>query len=141
MLEQSQDNHLDRNQSDDYYDRVLSTRRKRKIMVIDDDIDHRLIVAEMLVNAGYTVTTAKDGEVGLNALLHNDEKPDLIILDLAMPTKDGLAFRKEQLKMEGISQIPVLFVTGQGYVDGEKCLLKPVEERDVINTVQQILRV
>lgn len=141
MLEQSQLGDLDREHSDEFLDRVLSTRKRRKIMVIDDDLDHRLIVAEMLVNAGYTVTTAKDGEVGLNALIINNEKPDLIILDLAMPTKDGLAFRKEQLKMEGISHIPVVFLTGQGYVDGEKCLLKPIEERDVINTVQQMLDV
>ena len=119
--------------------RVLSSHRRKKVMVIDDDLDHRLIVAEMLVNAGYVVTTARDGEMGLNSLLINQEKPDLILLDLAMPTKDGLAFRKEQIRTEGIAHIPVVFLTGQGYVEGEKCLMKPVEERDVINTVAQFL--
>lgn len=140
MLDNMHAGDLDKDHSDEYLERVLSARKRRKIMVIDDDLDHRLIVAEMLVNAGYTVMTAKDGEVGLNTLMINNEKPDLIILDLMMPTKDGLAFRKEQRKMEGISHIPVVFLTGQGWVDGEKCLMKPVDERDVINTVQQMLQ-
>jgi CheY-like chemotaxis protein len=138
MLDHSTD-HTHSEHSERDLDRILNARKKKKIMVIDDDLDHRLIVAEMLVNAGFSVTTAKDGEIGLNTLLLNNDRPDLIILDLAMPTKNGLAFRKEQKEIEDISHIPVLFVTGQGYVEGEKCLLKPVEERDVINTVQQML--
>jgi DNA-binding response OmpR family regulator len=141
MLEELRSGDLERDRTDDYLQRVLNSRKKRKIMVIDDDLDHRLIVAEMLVNAGYTVMTAKDGEMGLNTLILNNDKPDLIILDLMMPTKDGLAFRKEQMKTEGISQIPVIFLTGQGYVEGEKCLQKPIDEREVVNTVQQILDV
>lgn len=141
MLDNMHTSDLEKDHSDEYLERVLSARKRRKIMVIDDDLDHRLIVAEMLVNAGYTVMTAKDGEIGLNTLLLNNDKPDLIILDLMMPTKDGLAFRKEQRKMEGISHIPVVFLTGQGWVDGEKCMMKPVDEREVISTVQQMLQV
>lgn len=136
MLEHS-DVHND--QSDDYLEMVLSSRRRRKVLVVDDDLDHRLIVAEMLVNAGYSVTTAKDGEIALNALLLNEDKPDLIILDLMMPTKDGLAFRREQRNIEGISHIPVVFVTGQGIVEGENCLLKPIDEREVLSTVERLL--
>lgn len=130
----------DNKTKDDYMDMVLSNRRRKKIMVIDDDLDHRLIVAEMLVNAGYTVMTAKDGEVGLNTLIHNADKPDLIILDLMMPEKDGLAFRKEQKSMESISHIPVVFLSGQGLVEGETCLMKPVDERVVLKTVEQVFK-
>ncbi len=130
----------DNKTKDDYMDMVLSNRRRKKIMVIDDDLDHRLIVAEMLVNAGYTVMTAKDGEVGLNTLIHNADKPDLIILDLMMPEKDGLAFRKEQKTMESISHIPVVFLSGQGIVEGETCLMKPVDERVVLKTVEQVFK-
>ena len=126
-------------QDDEYMDRLLSTRRRKKVMVIDDDLDHRLIIAEMLVNAGYTVMTAKDGEVGLNTLIHNADKPDLIILDLMMPEKDGLAFRKEQKTLESISHIPVVFLSGQGLVEGETCLMKPVDERVVLKTVEEAM--
>jgi CheY-like chemotaxis protein len=137
MLEQF--NSPEKQDTDAYLEMVLSSRKRRRVMVIDDDVDHRLIVAEMLVNAGYSVTTARDGEVGLNTLIHSDEKPDLIILDLMMPEKDGLAFRKEQKGIESIAHIPVVFLTGQGFVDGEKCLMKPIDERDVLNTVQETL--
>lgn len=126
-------------QGDECTDQLLSLRRRKKVMVIDDDLDHRLIVAEMLVNAGYTVMTAKDGEVGLNTLIHNADKPDLIILDLMMPEKDGLAFRQEQKTVESISHIPVVFLSGQGLVEGETCLMKPVDERIVLRTVEEVM--
>ncbi len=124
---------------DEYMEMLMATRRRRKVMVIDDDLDHRLIIAEMLVNAGYTVMTAKDGEVGLNTLIHSADKPDLIILDLMMPEKDGLAFRKEQKSLDSISHIPVVFLSGQGLVEGETCLMKPVDERVVLKTVEEVL--
>lgn len=126
-------------QDEELMDKLVSTRRRKKIMVIDDDLDHRLIVAEMLVNAGYTVMTAKDGEIGLNTLIHNADKPDLIILDLMMPEKDGLAFRKEQKTMDSIAHIPVVIVSGQGLVEGETCLMKPIDERTVLKTVEEAM--
>ncbi|MFL5786065.1 MAG: PleD family two-component system response regulator [Bacteriovoracaceae bacterium] len=124
---------------DEYMDMLVSSRRRKKVMVVDDDLDHRLIVAEMLVNAGYTVMTAKDGEVALNTLIHNADKPDLIILDLMMPEKDGLAFRKDQKNVESIAHIPVVFLSGQGLVEGETCLMKPVDERVVLKTVEEAM--
>ena len=132
-------NQKEKKNDDEYMDRLLSTRRRKKVMVIDDDLDHRLIVAEMLVNAGYTVMTAKDGEIGLNTLIHNADKPDLIILDLMMPEKDGLAFRKEQKTVESIAHIPVIILSGQGLVEGETCLMKPIDERTVLKTVEEAM--
>jgi CheY-like chemotaxis protein len=126
-------------QEDELTEKILSARRRKKVMVIDDDLDHRLIVAEMLVNAGYSVMTAKDGEVGLNTLIHNAEKPDLIILDLMMPEKDGLAFRKEQRTVDSIAHIPVVFLSGHGLVEGETCLMKPIDERVVLKTVEEVM--
>lgn len=117
----------------------LLPRRTIKIMVIDDDQDFRLMVCEMLVNEGFRVTTAKDGEAGLNNLLHQNELPDLILLDLTMPILGGLEFRRAQLKLERINQIPILFMTGQGLVEGEPCLLKPFDEREFIDTVKRQL--
>jgi CheY-like chemotaxis protein len=124
---------------DEYVDMLVMGRRRKKIMVVDDDLDHRLIVAEMLVNAGYTVMTAKDGEVALTTLLHSPDKPDLIVLDLMMPEKDGLAFRKEQKADSSIADIPVVFLSGQGLVEGETCLMKPVDERVVLKTVEEAM--
>jgi CheY-like chemotaxis protein len=114
----------------------LFPRRKKKVMVIDDDQDFRLSVCELLVDEGYCVTTAKDGEVGLNNLVHQRDLPDLILVDLMMPVKTGLEFRREQLQLDGINNIPVMFMTGQGIVEGESTLLKPFDEREFIDAIR-----
>jgi CheY-like chemotaxis protein len=112
-------------------------RKRKKVMVIDDDQDFRLSICEMLVDEGFSVTTAKDGEIGLNNLIHQRDLPDLILVDLMMPVKSGMEFRREQLQLDGINDIPVMFITGQGYIEGESCLLKPFDERELMDAVRQ----
>ena len=94
--------------------------KKKKIMVVDDDQDFRISLCEMLVDKGFKVTTAKDGEVALNNLIFENDLPDLILLDVVMPVKSGIEFRQDQLKFDGISDIPVIFMSGfhdQAFVD------------------------
>lgn len=110
--------------------------RKKKIMIVDDDQDFRLAVSELLVDAGYIVTTAKDGEIGLNQLVHQVDPPDLILVDLLMPIKSGMEFRREQLELDNATDIPVVFITGQGIVEGESCLLKPFDEKEFLEMVR-----
>ncbi len=121
-----------------FYLRFFSERRKR-IMVIDDDTDFRLSVCELLVEQGYLVMTAKDGEAGLNNLIHQVERPDLILVDVMMPIKSGLEFRREQLRIAELAGIPVLFLTGHGPVIGEWCLLKPFDEREFLDIVRGVV--
>ena len=138
MLESNARAYLKNSSFEDLEAHYYPSKRK-KVMVIDDDQDMRLSVCEMLVDEGYSVTTAKDGEVALNNLVHQKDLPDLIIVDLMMPVKTGLEFRREQLQLEEISNIPVLFITGYGYVDGESCLLKPFDERELKDMVRNYL--
>ncbi len=116
---------------------TLFPRRRKKIMIIDDDQDFRLAVSEILVDQGFCVTTAKDGEVGLNNLIHQQELPDIILVDLIMPVKNGLEFRREQLQLDEINKIPVLFMTGQGYVEGETCFLKPFDQEELLEAINK----
>lgn len=118
-------------------DTNLFPSRRKKIMVIDDDQDFRLSLCELLVDEGFSVTTAKDGEVGLNNLIHQTDLPDLILVDVMMPVKSGLEFRREQLQLDEINNIPVMFMTGMGYVEGESVLLKPFDEREFLDAVRQ----
>jgi len=60
-----------------------------KILVIDDDLSVRQLVVQMLVSKGYQVVSAEDGRRGL--ALFRDEKPDLIVTDIIMPEKGGIA--------------------------------------------------
>jgi CheY-like chemotaxis protein len=126
-----------KNNSFEDLEKSLILNKKKKIMVIDDDLDFRLAVCELLVDQGYAVTTAKDGESGLNSLVHQNDLPDLILVDLMMPVKSGMEFRREQLQLDGIDNIPVDFITGHGYIEGETCLLKPFDEREFIDTIRR----
>ncbi|MFA7612868.1 MAG: response regulator [Candidatus Caldatribacteriota bacterium] len=113
--------------------------RKKKIMVIDDDVDFRLMVSEILVDHGYIVTTAKDGEIGLNQLLQSEDRPDLILVDLMMPVKNGIQFRREQNYLKEIADIPVVFVTGEGIIDGELCIQKPFDHEEFLELIDKYI--
>lgn len=113
--------------------------RRKKIMIIDDDMNFRLAVSEILVDHGFSVMTAKDGEMGLNHLVHERDLPDLILVDLMMPIKSGLEFRREQIQLKDIADIPVVFVTGHGIVDGELCIQKPFTADDFIDQLKKYL--
>lgn len=139
MLENHAEEFLRNPSSFEDFEANLLLNKRKKIMVIDDDQDFRLGVCELLVDQGYSVTTAKDGEAALNNLVHQKDLPDLILLDLMMPIKSGLEFRREQLQLDEIRSIPVMFMTGQGYVEGEKCLLKPFDEREFLDAVKSHL--
>lgn len=119
----------------------LFLQRRKKIMIIDDDQDFRLALSEFLVNLGYSVTTAKDGEVALNNLIHQAECPDLILVDLHMPIKNGIEFRREQLKLRlnRVNEIPVIFITGFEKPEGEICLHKPLDETEFIEKLSSVV--
>lgn len=66
---------------------------KKTILIVDDEKDLVELLSEKLEQAGFKVLTAHDGQEGLNVALR--EKPDLILLDIIMPTMDGLTMLKK----------------------------------------------
>jgi two-component system alkaline phosphatase synthesis response regulator PhoP len=85
--------------------------RKRKILIVDDDPDILAAIGAVLEARNYEVATARDGEEGLARL--KEEKPDLMILDLLMPRKDGFAVCKElkDPRWSKYSDMPILMLT------------------------------
>jgi len=78
------------------------------ILLIDDDINLSTLLGEYLRDQGHIVHSAYDGQKGLRAFF--DQKPDLVILDVAMPIKDG----SETLKrIREMSQTPVIMLTAR----------------------------
>ncbi len=65
----------------------------KKILIVEDEKSMQKALHEECGHAGFVCTIASDGEEGLKLAL--DEKPDLIILDLLLPKKDGLTMLKE----------------------------------------------
>ncbi len=82
----------------------------RSLMVIDDDPDLRDMLLHTFGQRGYDVTTAADGEEGLR--LSNEQRPDLIILDLLMPRMSGLEVLASLRRSQ--PDVPVIVVSGGG---------------------------
>ena len=77
------------------------------ILIVDDDPDIRSAVGELFELTGHAVVTAGDGSEALSRL-REGLVPCLILLDLEMPLKDGIAFRREQLADPALAAIPVI---------------------------------
>ena len=83
---------------------------KAKILLVDDDNDFVEATRTLLESVPYDVIVANEGDEGINKA--RQEKPDLIILDVIMPVKDGFT-AAEQLKADpDLSKIPVIMLTG-----------------------------
>jgi DNA-binding response OmpR family regulator len=81
----------------------------QKILIVDDDPDLVEAVSIILENKGYAVAAAYGGVEGLEKV--KTEKPDLIVLDVMMPDKDGYEVCKELKADEQYRSIPILLLT------------------------------
>jgi DNA-binding response OmpR family regulator len=92
---------------------MSATRRKTDaslaVLVIDDDLDARHIYSEYLRSKGLTVFSATDGRAGLNKI--NELRPDVVVLDLAMPRVDGWTVLKNVRESSATADITVVVVS------------------------------
>ena len=124
-----------------------------KILVIDDEASVRYTLARILVNGGYEVVMAEDGEHGL-AMFHKD-RPDLVICDLIMPHRDGIEtiaqIRRESRAMKiiaisggnrALSVAPFMNVDGLATAletGANDIILKPFRAEDLLSRVANVL--
>lgn len=81
------------------------------ILVVEDTPDVAQLIIEILKNKGYTTQWAKNGEEALEMM--NDELPDLIVTDIAMPKMDGLTLCKNIRKDENMNHLPIVVVSAR----------------------------
>ena len=81
------------------------------VLVVDDVAATRSGIAQLLELRGYATRCAEDGAAALQ-LLRDDAHVRLVILDLAMPTRDGYWFREQQLQDAALADVPVVVFTG-----------------------------
>jgi DNA-binding response OmpR family regulator len=79
------------------------------VMVVDDDYDARRMYSEYLRSKGLEVTTAADGRKGIEKA--NDLKPDVIVLDLAMPRVDGWTVLRTLRDSSWTATMPIIVVS------------------------------
>jgi CheY-like chemotaxis protein len=126
-------------------DRGLNRRSMKKtIMVIDDDVDLREAVLEALEEEGYHTIGYGNGRDALEGLRRQD-RPDLILLDLMMPTMNGWQFRAEQMQDAGLATIPVVVMTASrqfdpGSIDALEYVQKPLSLETLLETVKKAAR-
>ena len=87
----------------------MATASDKTILVVDDEPNVRGYLSTILVDAGFKVLTAEDGEQALQMI--KEHRPDLISLDLIMPRKTGHRLLFELKRDQELSRIPVLVVT------------------------------
>ena len=80
-----------------------------RVLLIEDGVVFRDLLAESMRRGGFEVKTAGDGEAGWGML--DTVRPDLILLDLAMPRLDGISFLKRLRAQEKWTTVPVLVVS------------------------------
>ncbi|WP_433794475.1 response regulator transcription factor [Actinoplanes sp. CA-252034] len=116
------------------------------VLVVDDDEDVRDLVTFKLQMAGYRTVTAADGCTALT--LVNEMRPDLVVLDIAMPGMDGLSVCYRMHADPATAEIPVIMLSGMAsttdidlaYVTGaEECMAKPVNVGDLVRRVSWLL--
>ncbi|HBI34272.1 MAG TPA: response regulator [Candidatus Moranbacteria bacterium] len=92
-----------------------------KLLIIEDDLVLQKALSEYLTSEGFEVECAEDGEIGAKLALTG--KPDLILLDIVLPKKDGYAVLAEVRADENSKNIPIVLLTNLGSIsDVEKAL-------------------
>jgi chemosensory pili system protein ChpA (sensor histidine kinase/response regulator) len=88
-------------------------QRAARILVVDDEHDHRLALSSLLEEVGYRVESASHGREALDMLLLG-LIPDLVLLDLFMPVMDGWGLWNELKGRPAFAAIPVIVMSGFG---------------------------
>ena len=126
---------------------------KKKILVVDDEMDIRIFISTLVETNGYKPLVAKDGEEGLKMV--KEHKPDLIILDVMMPKESGLKLYREIKSDDQTKHIPIIMVSavskktffhsyrelnryhGASIPEPEAYIEKPPESEELINCINQ----
>ena len=96
---------------------------RRCILVVEDDFYIRESIREVLEEEGHTVVCVEHGAQALAMLETMKTCPDVILLDLMMPVKDGFQFRAEQRANPRFQHIPVVVMSADPQLDTRKDLL------------------
>lgn len=119
----------------------------QRILVVDDDKKIVRLVQSYLEQSGYQVLVAYDGETALHVIRR--ERPDLVVLDLMLPGRDGMEITRIVRSDQSIAGLPVIMLTAR-VEDTDKIvglelgaddyISKPFNPREVVARVRALLR-
>jgi DNA-binding response OmpR family regulator len=118
-----------------------------KILVVDDDANITRLVRDYLEQAGYGVLVAHNAETGLHILRRED--PDLLVLDLGLPDRDGYDLTRLIRADRQLAEVPIIMLTAR-VEDSDKIIglelgaddyiTKPFNPREVVARIRAVLR-
>ena len=120
---------------------------KKRLLIIEDEQTIQAPLRARLEGSGYEVLCALDGDEGLR--LAREEKPDLIVLDLMLPKRNGYSICRLLKFDQRYEHIPVLMLTARvqqsdrkrGWSTGaDAYMTKPFESAELVATVRRLLR-
>jgi DNA-binding response OmpR family regulator len=117
----------------------------KKILVADDEEQLALAIKIRLQSKGYQVVTAPDGKAALE--LAQQERPDLIILDVLMPVMDGYSCLRELNKALGRGKVPIIVLTARDRMKDlfelegiEDYVIKPFDHEDLLVRIERAFK-
>jgi two-component system alkaline phosphatase synthesis response regulator PhoP len=117
---------------------------KAKILLVDDEPDVLEVLSRKLQAAGFLTVTASDGIQGLKK--SREEKPDLVLLDIMMPNKDGFTMLRDLQSDKDLRGIPVIMVSAKKEVgslfEGRNLgatdyLIKPIDFEELLKYIRK----
>jgi two-component system, cell cycle response regulator DivK len=118
----------------------------KRILVIEDTGNNRMILNDLLTNAGFEVIEANDGEKGV--AMASERRPDLILMDIQLPKVDGYEATRRIRSNPDLQHIPIIAVTSyalsgdEAKARGAGCdayVAKPFSPRVILAKVRELL--
>ncbi|MFW9812756.1 MAG: response regulator transcription factor [Candidatus Thorarchaeota archaeon] len=118
----------------------------QKILVVDDDEMTTELAKTFLEKHDFTVVIAKDGEEAIH--LAQSEIPDLILLDVMLPTVDGFEVCKQLRSLDQFKKTPILMFTARGFssdveqgqaAGADEYIVKPFSGKALVATIRKHL--
>ena len=119
----------------------------KRILVVEDHADNRQIIRDMLAVTDYEITEVETGEEALAAIAK--QRPDLILMDIQLPTMDGYEATRRIKADASLRSIPIVAVTSYALTGEEKkaraagCddyVPKPFSPRELLAKIRQHLQ-
>ncbi len=117
------------------------------ILVIDDDLQVRRMLRQMLERSGYVVFDAPDGNAGIKC--YRECRADLVITDIVMPEKEGIETIRELV--QEFPEVKIIAMSGGGRIGPDaylevarqigavRTLTKPVEREELLSNISELL--
>jgi CheY-like chemotaxis protein len=122
---------------------ILPEHRSR-VLLVEDDAWIRTFIRDILLDEGYHVIEAADGRTGLR--LATEHRPDLVLLDVAMPEFTGVDVLHKLKEAPPTKQVPVIILSAYAAVLPERdaatvagVITKPIDVHDLIAAVRRVL--